>query len=80
MPARTLNDFFAGFFCGPIKANTEAKMIMTHEDQGKGAVKIIKVESQRDKGKEVMVRHEIIPPKRKTWSYGNVSREWSRTS
>ena len=54
-------------------------MIMTHEGQGKGDVKIIKVETRGDKGKEVMVHHEIIPPKRKTWSYENVSREWSRT-
>ena len=79
MPARTLNDFFAGFFYGPIKANTEAKMVMTHEGQWKGDVRIIKVEAQGDKGKEVLVRHEIVPPKQKTWSYGNVSREWNRT-
>ena len=80
MPARTLNDFFAGFFCGPIKANTEAKMGVTHEDQGKGDVKIIKVEAQGDRGKEVLVRHEIVPPKRKPWSYEHVSREWNKTS
>ena len=79
MPARTLNDFFAGFFYVPIKANTETKMVMAHEGQGKGDVKIIKVETQGDKGKEVIVRHEIIPLKRKTWSYENVSREWNKT-
>jgi hypothetical protein len=37
-----------GFFFGPIKANTEAKMGVTHEGQGKGNVKIIKVETQGD--------------------------------
>ena len=79
MPARTLNDFFAGFFYGPIKANREVKMVMTHEGQWEGDVRIIKVEAQGDKGKEVIVRHEIIPLKWKTWSYENVSREWSRT-
>ena len=54
-------------------------MVMTHEGQGKGDVRIIKVEAQGDKGKEVLVRHGIVPPKRKTWSYENVSREWNRT-
>ena len=68
-----------GLFYDPIKAKKEAKMVMTHEGQGKGDVRIIKVEAQGDKGKEVLVRHEIVPPKRKTWSYENVSREWNRT-
>ena len=40
MPARTLNDFFAGFFM---------------------------VEGDREKEKEVSVRHEIVFPKWKTW-------------
>jgi hypothetical protein len=54
-------------------------MGVTHEGQGKGNVKIIKVETQGEKREEVIVRHEIVPPKRKTWSYENVSREWNRT-
>jgi hypothetical protein len=54
-------------------------MVMTHEGQGKGDVKIIKVETQGDRRKEVIVRHEIIPVKRKTGSYENVSREWNKT-
>ena len=54
-------------------------MVMTHEGQWKGDVKIIKVETQGDKGKEVIVHQEIVPPKRKTWSYENVSRDWNRT-
>jgi len=53
-------------------------MVMTHEGQWKADVKIIKVEAQGDKGKEVVVRHDIIPLKWKTWSYKNVSREWNR--
>ena len=37
MPARTLNDFFAGFFVADIKANPEAKMTMTlRKNQGDG--------------------------------------------
>ena len=50
-------------------------MGVTHEGQGKGNVKIIKVETQGEKREEVIVRHEIVPPKRKTWSYENVSRD-----
>jgi len=68
-----------GLFLWPIKANKEAKMVMTHEGQWKGDVKIIKVEAKRDEGKEVLVRHKIVPPKRKTWSYESFSREWNRT-
>jgi hypothetical protein len=68
-----------GLFYVIIKANTKAKMVMTDEGQGKGDVKIIKVEAQGGRGREVMVRHEMIPPKRKTWSYENVSREWNST-
>jgi hypothetical protein len=68
-----------GLFYGLIKANKEAKMVMTHEGQWKGDVRIIKVEAQGDKGKEVIVRQEIVSPKRKAWSYENVSREWNRT-
>ena len=54
-------------------------MAMTYEGQEKGGVKIIKVEAKRDEGKEVLVRHKIVPPKRKTWSYESFSREWNRT-
>ena len=68
-----------GLFYGIMKANTEAKMAMTDEGQGKGDMKIINVEAQGGRGREVMVRHEMIPPKRKTWSYENVSREWNST-
>jgi hypothetical protein len=54
-------------------------MVMTREGQWKGDVKIIKVEAKGEKGKEVIVRHEIIPLKWTTWSYENVSREWNRS-
>lgn len=55
-------------------------MVMTHEGQGKSDVKTIKVEAQGDKGKEVIGRHEIVPPKRKTWSDETFSRESNKTS
>jgi hypothetical protein len=42
-------------------------------------VKIIEVEGKRDKGKEVIVRCGIVPPKWKTWNYDDLSREWNKT-
>jgi hypothetical protein len=39
MSARTLNDFFAGFLYGEIKANLEIKMLITlQKGQGKALV------------------------------------------
>ena len=52
-------------------------MVMTYKGQGNGDVKKIKVEG--DKEKEVTVRHENVPPKWKTWSYDDFSREWNKT-
>jgi hypothetical protein len=40
MPARTLNDFFAGFFYGQIRVDLEAKMAITRQkSRRKGDVK-----------------------------------------
>jgi len=48
MPARTLNDFFAGFFYGRIKANPEIKMVITlQKGQGNGDVKKSKLKGKR---------------------------------
>jgi hypothetical protein len=77
MPARTLNDFFAGFFYAGIRDRQEVGMVITYKGQGNGDVKKIKVEG--DKEKEVTVRHENVPPKWKTWSYDDFSREWNKT-
>ena len=54
-------------------------MVMTCQGQCKGDVTTINVGAQRDEGKEVTVRHEIISLKWKTWSYEHVSREWKKT-
>jgi hypothetical protein len=52
MPARTLNDFFAGFFCGEIKAAFEVKMAITRQsDRRKGDMKRIKIEGKAIKGR-----------------------------
>ena len=78
MPARTLNDFFAGFFYAGFRARQEVGMVMTYKRQGKGGVKVIKVEGGREKEKEVIVRHEIVSSKRKTWNYDNLSGDWNK--
>jgi hypothetical protein len=78
MPARTLNDFFAGFFYAGIRARQEVGMVMTCKGQGKGGVKVIKVEGGREKEKEVTVRKEIVSSKWKTWNHDNFSRDWNK--
>ena len=77
MPARTLNDFFAGFFYACIRARHEVAMVIICKGQGNDDVKKIEVEG--DKEKEVTVPHENVPPKWKTWNYDNFSRDWNKT-
>ena len=66
MPARTLNDFLAGFFYGQIKADLEGRMANTGQnDRRKGVrrqgsrretdIKTIEIEGKEDKGQEVTV-------------------------
>ena len=47
-------------------------------DKGKGDVRVIKVEGEREKEKEVIIRHEIASSKWKKWSHDNFSRGWNR--
>jgi hypothetical protein len=42
-------------------------------------VKIIKVESVGGKEKKVIVSHDIVPPKWKTWNDEAFSRDWNKT-
>jgi hypothetical protein len=76
MPARTLNDFFAGFFYAGIRARQEVGMVTPYKGQGNGDVKKIKVEG--DEEKEVTVRHENVPLKWKTWNDEDFSQEWNK--
>ena len=46
--------------------------------QGNGCVKEIKVEGEREKEKEVIVRRETVSLKWKTWNDDNFSRDWSK--
>jgi len=78
MPARTLNDFFAGFFYADIRVRQEADMAITWKSQRNGHVKKIKVEGGGGKEKEVIVRHEIVSSKWKAWNRDNFSRNWNK--
>ena len=51
-------------------------MVITCKGQGDDDVKRIEVEG--DKEKEVIVRHEDVPTKWKTWNYDNISRHWNK--
>ena len=77
MPARTLNDFLAGFFYGQIGVELEVKMAIPLQ-KVQGNVKQIRVEGECEKEKEVTVRHENGPLKWKTWNHDNFSRDWQK--
>ena len=93
MPARTLNDFFAGFFYGQIETGLEAKMENTRQNdrrkgirrevsRRKGEITTIEVEGKEDKEQEVTVRHETAPQtkEKSTWSWHEeFTVEWSET-
>jgi hypothetical protein len=79
MPARTLNDFFAGFFYAGIRARREVTMVTTGKGQGNNGVKVIKVEGGREKEREVIVCREVVSPKWKRWNHDNFSRGWNKT-
>jgi hypothetical protein len=50
-------------------------MVMTlDKEQGKGGVKVIKVEGVREE-KEVIVRHDIVSWKWKRWIHDNIPRD-----
>jgi len=77
MPARTLNDFFAGFFYGQIGVDLEVKMAFPLQ-KGQGKVKQIKVEGECEKEKKVIAHHEIGSPKWETWNHDDFSRDWQK--
>jgi hypothetical protein len=82
MPARTLNDFFAGFFYNQIKADLEVKMLITKQKgQRKGDVKKVRVEGGSNQEKEVIVHHETVPRRRgrSTWNWHEeFTLEWNK--
>jgi hypothetical protein len=54
-------------------------VIALSKGQGKSGVKVIEVEGGREKEKEVIVRHEIVSSKWKTWNHDNFSRDVNKT-
>ena len=77
MPARTLNDFLAGFFYGRVGLELEVKMAIPFQ-KVQGKVNQIKVEGECEKEKEVIVHHENVPLKEKTWNHDDFSRDWQK--
>jgi hypothetical protein len=53
-------------------------VIPSGKEQGKGGVKVIKVEGVGEKEKEVIVRHEIVSSKWKRWNHDNFPRDWNK--
>ena len=53
-------------------------VIAFYKGQGKGGVRVIKVEGGREKEKEVIVRHEVVSSKWKAWNDDNFSRDWNK--
>jgi hypothetical protein len=53
-------------------------VVALHSGQAKGGVKAIKVEGGREEEKEVIVRHEVISSKWKTWNQDTFSRNWNK--
>ena len=52
--------------------------IAFYKKQGNGCVKEIKVEDEREKEKEVIVRNEGVSLKWKAWNYDNFSHDWNK--
>jgi hypothetical protein len=49
-----------------------------YKRQGDDRVKKIRVEGEREKEKEVIVRYEVVSSKWKTWHYDNFPRDWNK--
>ena len=93
MPARTLNDFFAGFFYGQTEEGLEIDMRITVQNGRRKTggrqspsrednVKTAKITGDRDNGQEVTVRSETVLERkeRSTFSWlEEFTVEWSET-
>jgi len=93
MPARTLNDFFAGFFYGRTREDLETDMAILLEDdrrrsnrrqnhRRKDNMEPIKIGRDVDKGKEVTVRYGSAPQRKEKSTFSwfeEFTIEWSET-
>jgi hypothetical protein len=93
MPARTQNDFLAGFLFGETKENLKAdKMITVQNDQRNSnkkqdhrrrhEIETTNIEEERDDRKEVTVLHETSPKRKEKSTFSwfeEFTVEWSET-
>ena len=91
MPARTLNDFFAGFFYGQRKVGRGVKMAIAGQSDRrkgnrrqstgkKGGIKIVRMEGGKEQ--EVAVRHETVSQRKEISIWGwheEFAIAWSET-
>jgi hypothetical protein len=49
-----------------------------NKEQGKGRLKVIKVEGGREKEKEIFVRRDTISSKWKRWNHDNLLLDWNK--
>jgi|GEM_PF-558332 len=93
MPARTLNNFLAGFLYGETKEYLEPDKVITVENDQRNSnkrqdhrrrheIETTKIEGERDNAKEVVILH-VTSPKRKEKStfswFEEFTVEWSKT-
>jgi hypothetical protein len=95
MPARTLNDFFAGFFYGRTKEELEVDMVISPENENdrrrgnrrqshrrKTNMEPIKIGGGVDKGQEVTVHYGTAPQRKEKSTFSwfeEFTMEWSET-
>jgi len=95
MPARTLNDFFAGFFYGRTREDLGVDMAISLQNdrrksnsnrrqrhRTKGNMEPIKIGGEVDKGQEVTVRYGTAPQRKEKSTFSwfeEFTMEWSET-
>ena len=89
MPARTLNDFFAGFFMTKPKKvwrltvqNDRRKSSRRQSHRRKIDIETIKIAGEGDHGQEVTVRYETAPQRKQKSAFSwfeEFTMEWSET-
>ena len=95
MPARTLNDFFAGFFYGRTREDLGVDMAISLQNdrrksnsnrrqrhRTKGNMEPIKIGGEVDKGQEVTVHYGTAPQRKEKSTFSwfeEFTMEWSET-
>ncbi len=93
MPARTLNDFLAGFFYGQTKEDLEVDMTITvQNDRRKGKrrrshrrktnIETTRIGGEGDNGQRITVHHGTAPRRKEKSAFSWIEEftvEWSET-